>query len=82
MGLDWFSVATEACGGGTPDLGYFLEVWGHIRGVGVRDKSGGPRGDHEAGRRAQGVGTPPPSWPAHDFSGPTLLLHGLLLVQK
>ena len=20
MGLDWFSVATEACGGGTPDL--------------------------------------------------------------
>ena len=25
-GLDWFSVATEACGGGTPDLGYFLEV--------------------------------------------------------
>ena len=26
MGLDWFSVATEASGGGTPDLGYFLEV--------------------------------------------------------
>ena len=25
-GLDWFSVATEACGGGTPDLGYVLEV--------------------------------------------------------
>ena len=25
-GLDWFSVATEACDGGTPDLGYFLEV--------------------------------------------------------
>ena len=22
-----FLVATEACGGGTPDLGYFLEVW-------------------------------------------------------
>ena len=27
MGLDWFSVAKEACGGGTPDLGYFLEVF-------------------------------------------------------
>ena len=25
-GLDWFSVATEACGGGTPNLGYVLEV--------------------------------------------------------
>ena len=25
-GLDWFSMATEASGGGTPDLGYFLEV--------------------------------------------------------
>ena len=24
-GLDWFSVATEACSSGTPDLGYFLE---------------------------------------------------------
>ena len=26
QGLDWFLVATEACGDGTPDLGYFLEV--------------------------------------------------------
>ena len=26
MGRDWFLVATEACGGGTPDLGYVL--WG------------------------------------------------------
>mgnify|MGYP007043350116 CR=1 FL=1 len=25
-GLDWFSVATEASGGGTPDLFCFLEV--------------------------------------------------------
>ena len=41
MGLDWLSVATEACGGGTPDLGFFLEVWGYIRGVGVGNKSGG-----------------------------------------
>ena len=25
-----FLVATEACGGGTPDLGYVLEVWVYI----------------------------------------------------
>ena len=40
-GLDWFSVATKACGSGTPDLGFFLEVLGYVRGVGVGDKSGG-----------------------------------------
>ena len=39
-GLDWFSVATEACGDGTPDLGYFLEVSVYIRGFGVENKSG------------------------------------------
>ena len=40
QGPDWFLVAIEACGGGTPDLGYVLEVWVYIRGVGV----GGNRG--------------------------------------
>ena len=48
QGLDWFLVAIEACGGGTPDLGYFLEVSIYIRGFGVGKKSGGsprrPRG--------------------------------------
>ena len=29
-----FWVAAEACGGGTPGLGFFLEVLGYIRGVG------------------------------------------------
>ena len=29
-GLDWFSVATEASGGGTPDLLSVLEVLGYI----------------------------------------------------
>ena len=38
MGLDWFSVATEAFGGGTPDLGYFPEVSVYIGGVGVGAK--------------------------------------------
>ena len=42
QGPDWFLVSTEACGGGTPDLGYFLEVWGFIREVGIENKSGGP----------------------------------------
>ena len=44
-------MATEASGGGTPDLGFFLEVWVYIRGVGVGNKSGGPRGGHEVGAR-------------------------------
>ena len=38
---DWFFVATEACGGGTPDLGFFLGVFGFIGGVGVREGSRG-----------------------------------------
>ena len=29
-GLDWFSVATEAFGGGTPNLFSFLEVLGYV----------------------------------------------------
>ena len=45
QGPDWFLVALEVFGGVTPDLGYVLEVWGYIRGVGVGNKSGGV---HEA----------------------------------
>ena len=83
QGHDWFLVATEACSGGTPDLGYVLEVWVYIRGVGVRNKSGGslrrPRGrGHAQGGRAH----PPPSWVPRDSSGPSPILRGLLLVQK
>ena len=55
QGPDWFLVAIEACGGGTPDLGYFLEVsvFIGIFGVGLtsggspshpRDRGGAPRG--------------------------------------
>ena len=54
QGPDWFLVATEACGGGTPDLGYVLEVWVYIRGVGVGNKSGGLRGGHEVGGAPRG----------------------------
>ena len=59
-GLDWFSVATEASSGGTPDLGYFLEVWEFIGEVGVKNKSGGPHGKSMRHRGTpRGVGIPP-----------------------
>ena len=44
QGPDWFLVATNACGGGTPYLGYVLEVYVYIRGFGVENKSGGVSG--------------------------------------
>ena len=48
QGPDWFFLSTESCGGGTPDLGFVLEVLGYIRGIGVRNKLGestmGPQG--------------------------------------
>ena len=56
---NWFSVAIEACGGGTSDLGYFLEVWAFIGEVGVENKSGGPTGSPRGtGACPKGVGTP------------------------
>ena len=83
QGPDWFLVATEACGGGTPDLGLFLEVLVFIGIFGVENKSGGPRGAHKVGGRAQGGrACPPPFWRPCGSSGPTLLLRGLLLVHK
>ena len=49
-GLDWFSVDSEACGGGTPDLfcspmflGY-MDIY-----IGERSRSGEPQGAHEGG---------------------------------
>ena len=52
QGPDWFLVATEACGSGTPDLGYVLGVSVYIRGFGVGNKSGGLQAVNETGRRA------------------------------
>ena len=83
QGPDWFLVATEAFGGGTPDLSSVLEVWRYIRGVGVENKSGestrGPQG-----RRAHPRvwGRPPPLWRPRDSFGASPVLRGLLLVQK
>ena len=82
QGPDWFLVATEACGGGTPDLGYVLGVSVYIRGFGVGNKSRGSPGCPRGRVAFPGGGRPPPLWAARDSSGPTLLLHGLLLVQK
>ena len=56
QGPDWFFMATEACSGGTPDLGYVLGVSVYIRGFGVDNKSGGSPGCPRGRGRAQGGG--------------------------
>ena len=47
-------MATEACGSGTPDLGYFLEVYVFIGFFGVGLTLGDLRVIHEIGAHAQG----------------------------
>ena len=54
-GPDWFLVATEACGGGTPDLGLFLGVSVFIGIFGVGLTSGGSPSHPRDRGRAQGV---------------------------
>ena len=49
QGPNWFFVATEACSGGTPDLGLFLGVSIFIGIFGVEKKLGGPRGNDKTG---------------------------------
>jgi hypothetical protein len=49
---DWFFMATEACGGGTPNLGFFLGVSGFIGIFGVSFTS---RGVHESTTRQGGA---------------------------
>ena len=44
MGLDWFLVAMEASGGGTPDLISVLEVLGYDDIYGCRKYVGGATG--------------------------------------
>ena len=80
---DCFFMATEACGGGTSDLGYFLELSLFIGIFGVGLTTGGsPSRPRDRGPRPGGWARPPPLWTAPDSSGPTLLLRGLLLVHK
>ena len=56
QGPDWFLLATEACGGGTLNLGYFLEVSVFIGIFGVGNKLGGSPSHPRDRGRAQGVG--------------------------
>ena len=64
MGLELFLVATEACGGGTPDLYCVLKVSGHVGIYGcrryVRGATGAPRG---RGRALGGWARPHPRGP-------------------
>ena len=60
MGLDWFSMATEASGGGTPDLISVLEVLGYNDIYGCRKYVGGATGAPRGrGACPRGVGAPP-----------------------
>ena len=63
QGPDWFLVATEARGGGTPDLFCSPMVLGYMdiyrRKKSVREATRGPRGAHEGGGRTQGGGRTP-----------------------
>ena len=58
-GLDWFSVATEASGGGTPDLLCSSMFLGYMEIYRRKKYIRGPRGAHEGGGCAQGGGCAP-----------------------
>ena len=59
-GLDWFLVAIEASGSGTPDLFSVLEVLGYDDIYGCMKYVGGAMGAPRGRGRALG-GAPPPS---------------------
>ena len=65
-GLDWLSVATEASGGGTPDLFFVLEVLGYVGIHGCRKYVGGALRPPRGRGRAHPLGAPStlvgPSW--------------------
>ena len=54
-----FLVATEACGGGTPDLGSVLEVLGYVSIYGCKGYAGGAMGAPRGRGRALGGGRAP-----------------------
>ena len=65
-----FLVAIEACGGGTPDLSYFLLFLGYVD-LYRRKKSvgGASRGPGDRGRAQRGWARPPISWLPRAFPG-------------
>ena len=86
-GLDWFSVATEASGGRTPDLFCSPIFLGYMdiyrRKKSVRGAMRGPQVAHEGGGRAQGGrACLPASWLPRSFPGVYTKSPGLLLFQK
>ena len=70
QGPDWFLVATEACGGGTPDLLSYSMVLGYM-GIYRRKKlvRGASRGRRDRWARPGGWARPPISWPPRRFPG-------------
>ena len=58
-GLDWFSVATEASSGGTPDLLCSSKFLGYMGIYGRKKYVGGPPGCPRGRGRAQGGGRAP-----------------------
>ena len=61
-GLDWLSVALEACGGGTPDLGFFSGVSIFIGIFGIGFMLGGPTSQRRGWNTLPGGrARPPPS---------------------
>ena len=59
MGLDWFLVATETSGGGTPDLFSFLEVLGYMELYRQKKHVGGATRAPRGRGRALGGGRAP-----------------------
>ena len=57
-GPNWFLVATEACGSGTPDLSSVLEVLGYKSIYGCRGYIGGSTGAPRGKGRARGGASP------------------------
>ena len=58
-GLDWLSVATEASGGGTPDLLCSPKFLGYMGISGMKKYVGGPPSCPRGRGRPRGVGAPP-----------------------
>ena len=59
MGLDWLSVATEASGGGTPNLLCSWMFLGYMELYRRKKYVRGPRGAHEGGGHAHPLGRAP-----------------------
>ena len=79
QGLDWFLVATQACGGGTPDLFFSPMVLGYI---GIYRRKKYVRGATRVEGAPRGVGAPPTSCLPRCFLDVDSKSPGLLSFQK